>query len=151
MSRSQKTGWEPLGKRILGWLTSPWKPTATVLAGLAVWYVHPILQSLAEEVLRALADPNSETDQWLRPIAAFSHRVLFVEFILICEIVLVGAIVVLGTKFAFYVANYILKSIRRWQRSWRGNPPRRGVSENRADGQLVALPVRTSSNAKGVS
>lgn len=146
MGAQQMPEWQKLVNRFLRWLKTPWKVTATALAGLVVWYILPILQALAEEVLRALENPNAEPDSWLKPIATFAHRALFVEVIVFCEIVLVGAIVLVATKFIFGIANYIVKMLRQWRRTRRESTP-----STHSAGQLLTLPKRKPDDGKAAS
>ncbi len=148
-------GWQRLWKRLVDWVTTPWKVTATALAGLVIWYTRPILETLANEVLHALENPSSEPDDWLKPIATWAHRTFFVELIVVCEVVLVGTIILLITKFAFYIAAYIRRSLRKWQRTQSSKrtqrdqrqpqqpTPTKSAKPKQAPGRILALPKRS--------
>lgn len=138
---------QKLGQSVMNWLTTPWKVTATAVAGLVIWYTRPILQTVAEEVLRAIENPNTEPDGWIKPVAEFAHRAMFVEIVVVCEIVLVGTIILLATKFAFYLATYIMNSLRKLPRARRTQqaqtqrPPQRQSRRAAKSSRPVSRPI----------
>lgn len=122
--------WQRVGKTIMGWLSPPWKPTATALTLIVVWYLRTVLEALANELRNALLNPLSESDTWLRSFAVAAHRAVFVEMFVLCEILIIGAIVVALTNFIFAICNRIRKGLGRLRnhdpKARTARPTRRG-------------------------
>ncbi|WIG60509.1 MAG: hypothetical protein OJF49_003257 [Ktedonobacterales bacterium] len=109
---NRRSNWQRIGQVVMGWLSPPWKPTAAALTLFVVWYLRPVLEAEANELRNALLNPLSESDGWLKSFAIVAHRTIIVELFVLCEALIIGAIVVALTNFAFFLWNRIRKGMR---------------------------------------
>jgi hypothetical protein len=108
--------WARIGQMVWGWLTPPWKPTAAALTLFVVWQLRPVFQAATREFLNALLNPSNESDTWLRSFAVLAHRTIFVEVFVLCEVLLVGTIVVTLINFAIFAFSRVRKQLSQWLR-----------------------------------
>lgn len=111
MSRRRLT-WGQVGQTVWGWLTPPWKPTAAVLTLFVVWQLRPVFQAATSEFLNALLKPSTESDSWLRSFAVVAHRTIFIELFVLCEVLIMGTILVMLINFAIFAFSRVRSQLR---------------------------------------
>lgn len=126
----KKPWWDRLFNRFKEFI-SPVTVTAAALTAAVVWVYLPVLQADAAEMRKALVNPSTESAPWLQTLAAVAHQLFFVEGLVICEILFIGTIFILLTRFVFYIVRLVVIEYRRTRRTLRSrSQPRVRVTEN---------------------